>query len=99
MYSVRPFGPIRKIPCAPLARLTVLPVALAGPMLARAVMGFTAGAVVAVVEADVLGEVAQANEAPKAAKKTTLKATPAKIRGRPPVVILICSSFSSRCHG
>jgi hypothetical protein len=59
-------------------------------MLSRAVMGFAAGAVVAVVEADVLGWDAEANdEAPNATKETTLKVVPPKIRARPRVAILI----------
>jgi hypothetical protein len=63
-------------------------------MLSRAVMGFAAGAVVAVVEADVLGWDASANdEAPKAAKEMTLKAVPPKIRARPMIVVLTVLLF------
>ena len=50
-----------------------LPCPLAGPMLSRAVMGFAAGAVLAVVEAARSGWAAPANdEAPKAAKEMAL---------------------------
>jgi hypothetical protein len=58
-------------------------------------MGFAAGAVVAVVGADVLGCDASANEAPKAVMERTLKAVPPKIRARPTVGILTVLPFST----
>jgi hypothetical protein len=63
-------------------------------MLFRAVIGFPAGAGAAVAEADVSGWDAWANdEAPKAAKETTLKAVPPKIRAKPPICIVTVLSF------
>jgi hypothetical protein len=63
-------------------------------MLSRAVMGFSAGVVVVVAEADVWGWDAWANdEAPKVAKETTLKAMPPNIGVRPRVVSLIVLRF------
>ena len=57
-------------------------------------MGFAAGAVVAVVGADLLGWDASANdEAPKAAMEMTLNAVPPKIRARPTLDIFTVLPF------
>lgn len=94
MYRVWPLGPIRNIPCAPLARLTVSPVDVAGPIVLSAVTGLvvdvlaTGGGVV--VDAgldDVLADVvvvlvAVDDEEPQAATLRAATSTPAAPRPR-----------------
>src|ERR1700728_3765282 len=107
MYSVWPFGPTRKIPCFPLARLSVRPEAVAGPILRRAAKGPPApegvpdaagvpdeGTAV-VLGVAVFGGEAAAGDEPYAARATAITATAPKDRGR--TVSLLIKILSAFC--